>query len=567
MARGGVAMTVAGQPPDVPDPPVQLELDPAQQPAAQAAMTDAVTRPARRGGGLLRSTTVFSAMTLLSRVAGLARDMLQGRLFGASAAMDAFIIAYRIPNYLRRIFAEGSMQMAFVPVLNELRERGDQAALKDFIDRMAGTLFAVVLAVCGLGMLLAPWVARVFAFGAADDEAQIALIASMLRITFPYLLFISMMALTASVLNSYGKFALPAVTPVLHNLTVIAAMLFLTPCFPKALQPKALAWGVLIAGVVQFLVLWPSLRKLGLRPWPKPGFGDATVRRVVKLMGPTLFSSSVAQLNLLVGTGFAAALATGSQTWLYSSDRLVELPLGLFGVAIGTVILPHLSRRHAASDTAGYSQALDWGLRLSLLLGVPAALGLLLLAVPVSSVVYEGMEFTAHDSRMVAISVAAMSVAIPAFMLSKVLSPAFYARQDSKTPMRAAIWTVLLNVVLTIAFTAPLWYYRVEGAHGGIALATSLAGIANAVLLWRYLRRDGLLQLQPGWGAFLARLAAACALLTAAVLGMRGWMGEWTAIHGFWLRLSWLLAAIAAGAVAYGAGLLLTGLRPRHLRF
>lgn len=567
MAHGGVAMTAAGQPPDSPDPPVQPELDPAQQPAAQAAMTDAVTQPTRRGGGLLRSTTVFSAMTLLSRVAGLARDMLQGRLFGASAAMDAFIIAYRIPNYLRRIFAEGSMQMAFVPVLNELRERGDQAALKDFIDRMAGTLFAVVLAVCGLGMLLAPWVARAFAFGAADDPDQIALIASMLRITFPYLLFISMMALTASVLNSYGKFALPAVTPVLHNLTMIAAMLFLTPYFPKALQPKALAWGVLIAGVVQFAVLWPSLRKLGFRPWPKPGFADATVRRVVKLMGPTLFSSSVAQLNLLVGTGFAAALATGSQTWLYSSDRLVELPLGLFGVAIGTVILPHLSRRHAASDTTGYSQALDWGLRLSLLLGVPAALGLLLLAVPVSSVVYEGMEFTARDSRMVAISLAAMSLAIPAFMLSKVLSPAFYARQDSKTPMRAAIWTVLLNVVLTIAFTAPLWYYKVEGAHGGIALATSLAGIANAVLLWRYLRRDGLLQLQPGWGLFLLRLAAACALLTAAVLGMRGWMGEWAAIQGFWLRLGWLMAAIAAGAVAYGAGLLLTGLRPRHLRF
>ena len=513
--------------------------------------------------GLLRSTSVFSAMTLLSRIAGFARDALQSRLFGSSVAMDAFVIAYRIPNYLRRIFAEGSMQMAFVPVLNELRERGDQAALKEFVDRMAGALFSVVFVVSGIGMLAAPVIASLFAPGAVDEPEKFGLIVDMLRITFPYLLFISMMALVASVLNSFGKFALPAVTPVLHNLTVIAAMVWLAPHFAE--PAKALAWGVLAAGMLQLAVLWPALGRLGLRPTLRPGFTHPDVRRVAKLMIPTLFSSSVAQLNLLVGTIFASVLVTGSQTWLYLSDRLIEFPLGLFGVAIGTVILPHLSRRHAATDAEGYSAALDWALRLALLAGVPAGLGLLLLAEPLTSVVYQGGKFTAHDTRMAALSLSAMSLGVPAFMLSKVLSPAFYARQDTKTPMKAAIWTVFINVGLTVAFTLPLWLNDIDGAHGGIALATGLAGIFNAWLLWRYLRRDGLLKPQPGWGRHLLRIAVACAAMTAVVLGISHWVGDWTAI-GIMHRTLWLLAAVAAGAVAYGATLLAMGLRPRDLR-
>ena len=514
--------------------------------------------------GLLRSSAVFSAMTLLSRIAGFARDALQSRIFGSSAAMDAFVIAYRIPNYLRRIFAEGSMQMAFVPVLNEIRERGDKAALKDFVDHMAGALFSVVFVVAGIGMLAAPLIAAVFAPGAVDEPGKFELIEQMLRITFPYLIFISMMALAASVLNSFGKFALPAVTPVLHNLTVIAAMLWLAPRFD--VPAKALAWGVLAAGILQLLVLWPSLGKLGLRPTLKPGFGNPDVKRVAKLMLPTLFSSSVAQLNLLVGTIFASLLATGSQTWLYLSDRLVEFPLGLFGVAIGTVILPHLSRRHAATDAEGYGAALDWGLRLALLAGVPAALGLLLLAEPLTAVVYQGGKFTGHDTRMAAISLSAMSLGIPAFMLSKVLSPAFYARQDTRTPMRAAILTVIANVVLTIALTTPLWLYKVPGAHGGIALATGLAGIFNAWLLWRYLKRAGLLRPQPGWGRYWLRLGVACAVMTAVVLGLRLYIGDWTTMPSLLHRALLLLAVVAAGGIAYVLALLAMGMRPRDLR-
>ncbi|MFC4727203.1 murein biosynthesis integral membrane protein MurJ [Coralloluteibacterium thermophilus] len=513
--------------------------------------------------GLLRSTAAFSGMTFLSRIAGFVRDMLQATLFGASSAMDAFVIAYRIPNYLRRVFAEGSMAMAFVPVLNEIREKGDRAALKDFIDHMAGALCAVVLVVTAAGMLLAPLVARVFAPGALDDPEKLGLIAAMLRITFPYLLFISLMALVAAVLNSYRKFALPAATPILHNLAMIAAMLWLAPQFE--VPPMALAWGVLAAGVLQLAVLWPALGRLGLRPRFRVDFRHPGVRKVATLMLPTLFSSSVAQLNLLVGTVFASLLVTGSQTWLYLSDRLVEFPLGLFGVAIGTVILPHLSRAHASTDSTGYNASLDWALRLALLIAVPAALGLLLLAGPITATVYNYGAFSVLDTRMTAISLAAMSVGIPAFMLSKVLTPAFYARQDTKTPMRAALWTVASNVALTVVIVAPLWWLEVPGAHGGIAAATALAGIVNAVLLWRSLRRLGIYRPLPGWGRLLLQIALACLVMTGVVVAVSAAVGDFTALHPAG-RVAGVLAAVGAGVLAYGSALAALGLRPRHLR-
>ncbi|WP_082672594.1 murein biosynthesis integral membrane protein MurJ [Luteimonas abyssi] len=514
--------------------------------------------------GLLRSTAVFSGMTLLSRIAGFARDMLQATLFGTGGAMSAFIVAYRVPNFLRRVFAEGSMAMAFVPVLNEIKERGDRAALKSFVDHMAGALCAVVLMVCALGMLAAPWIARLFAPGWAEQPELLAQTAQMLRITFPYLLFISMMSLAASILNSHGRFGLPAFTPVLHNLTMIAAMVWLAPRFD--VPPEGLAWGVLIAGVLQLALLWPSLGRLGLRPRLRPGFSHPEVRKVGRLMLPTLFSSSVAQINLIVGTAFASMLAAGSVDWLYYSDRLIEFPLGLFGVALGTVILPHLSRRHAAEDVAGYNASLDWGLRMALLAGVPAGLGLLLLAEPITATVFNYGQFTAFDTRMAAVSLSAMSLGVPAFMLTKVLAPAFFARQDTKTPMRAAIWTVVANIVLTVAITTPLWLGAVDGAHGGIALATALAGMLNAVLLWRALRRSGLYRPEAGWARFLLQMGAASLVMSAVVLAVRYGIGAWTAIDGPLARIGWLGVSIAAGAVCYLLTLALFGLRPRHLR-
>ena len=521
-----------------------------------------------RGGGMLRSTAVFSAMTFLSRIAGYVRDYLQASIFGASPAVSAFVVAYRIPNYLRRIFAEGSFSSAFVPVLSELKQKGDDRAVQDFLDHVAGALLAVVIAATAAGMLLAPWIARLFLLFADESKAgMVDLTAEMLRITFPYLTFISMTALAGSVLNTYRQFGLPALTPVLHNLGVIAGMLLLARWLD--VPAKALAWGVLAAGILQFLVLWAAMGRRALRPRFRLDFAHAGVRKVGRLMLPTIFSSSVAQVNLLVGTVFASLLVAEAQSWLYYSDRLTELPLGLFGVAIGTVILPQLSRHHADADAAGYSKSLDWGLRTVMLVGMPAAVGLALLSNALTASLFRYGEFTADDTRMVGWSLMAMSIGIPAFMLSKVLLPAFYARQDTRTPMRAAVLTVVANVVLTVVLVTPMWRAGFRGAHVGIAAATALAGIFNCALLWRWLRREGIYRPEPGWGRWMARIVAGLIVMSIAVLaaeaGLLGRFGSWASMSGGW-RWGGLLATIAAGGVAYGATLLLLGVRPRHLR-
>ncbi|MBD8526561.1 murein biosynthesis integral membrane protein MurJ [Pseudomarimonas arenosa] len=512
---------------------------------------------------LARSAGAFGFMTLLSRIAGFARDVLQAHLFGAGVATDAFTIAYRIPNYLRRIFAEGSFAMAFVPVFNELKQNGDERALKDFLDHVAGALCAAVLVITALGMLAAPLIVSVVAPGSLQQPEKFALTSEMLRIVFPYLFFISLTALAGAVLNSMQRFALPAFTPVLHNLSVIAAMLLLAGLLD--VPAKALAWGVFVAGIAQFLLLWPSLARHGMLPRLRLNLGHDGVRRVGKLMLPTLFSSSVAQINLIIGTAFASLLVAGSQTWLWYSDRLVEFPLGLFGVAIGTVILPHLSRRSAAADTAGFSRGVDWGLRMILLVGLPAAAGLALLAEPLAVVIFQRGAFTAEDSLMTALALTAMSIGVPGFMLSKVLAPAFFSRQDTKTPMRAALWTVAINVSLTVAIVTPLWLNGVPGAHAGIALATALAGLANAALLWRALRRSGGFELQAGWRRFLWQLLLGLCCMAVAVLVLRQQVGDF-ARYAEWQRWGLLLAAVATGALTYGLGLLLAGLRPRQLR-
>jgi putative peptidoglycan lipid II flippase len=514
---------------------------------------------------LLRSSLAFSSMTLLSRIAGFVRDMLQAALFGATAGTDAFTVAYRVPNYLRRIFAEGSFAMAFVPVLSELKEKGDAKALKDFIDHVAGALCAVVLVVTAIGMLLAPWITALVAPGFLQYPEKYALTGEMLRIVFPYLFFISLTAFAGGVLNTLQRFALPAFTPVLHNIAVIAAMLLLAGHLE--VPEKALVWGVFAAGIAQFLLLWPALARHGLLPRLRLDFRHAGVRRVGRLMLPTLFSSSVAQINLIIGTVFASLLMTGSQTWLWYSDRLVEFPLGLFGVAIGTVILPHLARRFTADDARGFSASLDWGLRLVLLLGVPAGLGLLLLAEPVVVTVFGRGQFALNplNTPMTAWSLMAMSIGIPAFMLTKVLAPAFYARQDTVTPMRAAIATVATNVVLITLLVTPLWLNEVTGAHAAIALSTGIAGIVNAALLWRALRRQGLYAPQPGWAVFAGRLLLASAVMAAAVLWLRAEVGDWQRLGELWRWLA-TLGVVLAGAAAYGGTLLLAGLRPRHLR-
>lgn len=512
---------------------------------------------------LMRSTLVFSVLTFLSRITGYARDMVQAIVFGATGLTDAFVVAYRIPNFLRRIFAEGAFAQAFVPVFSAARESGDPQALKKLLDRVAGTLCAAVLVVTGIGMLAAPWIVTAFAPGYLDDPVRHGAAGDMLRITFPYLFFISMTALSGAVLNTHGRFALPALTPILHNLAVIAAALWLAPLL--SVPVYALAWGVFAAGAIQLLVQVPALMRLGLLPRPRWGFADPGVRRVLRLMGPAVVSASVSQINLLVGTAFASLLIAGSQTWLYLADRLLEFPIGMFGVALGTVLLPTLSRHRAAGDDQRYRHSIDWGVRLVLLLALPATAGLVVLAEPICATLYQHGQFTAADTAMTALALIALCVGLPGFMLSKVLAPAFFANHDTRTPMRAAVIVVLVNIVLLAAIVLPLRAAGVVGVHAAIALATGIGGLLHAGLLGWWLYRRGVYRPSAATLRLLAWVLLACAAMVLALAFARHRVGDWSSLPSLWrvIHLGWMLAL---GAVAYGVVLLLAGVRWHHLR-
>lgn len=514
---------------------------------------------------LLKSTLTFSAFTLFSRVSGYARDVVQSAVFGVSPMTDAFLVAYRIPNFLRRIFAEGSFQQAFIPVFSQMKQQGDARALKQLLDHVAGALCAMVLIASALGVLLAPLIAALFAPGALDEPEKYAAITRMLRITFPFLFFISLTSLAAGVLNSYGRFAVPALTPILHNLAMICAALYLAPHFNVPID--ALAWGVLLAGFLQMATQWAALARLGLVPRFRLAWNHPGIRRILRLMVPTIFGSSVAQVNLLVGTLFASLLANGSQTWLYLTDRLMEFPQGLFGVALATVILPTLSRSFAAQDHTRFADTLGWGLRLAILIALPATAGLIVLAEPLTATLYQYGKFTEHDTHMAALSLIGLAAGLPGFMVAKVLAPAFFAVQDTRTPVRAATLTVLCNVLLCCLLVAPLWYFQVRGAHAGIALATALAGTLHATLLWVYLkRREPALGAQRSyWVRHWLRAGIATAAMSVALLLLKQPIGPWSALpvsHRLW-HLSWLIGISVA---VYGAVLLALGLRPRDLR-
>ncbi len=512
---------------------------------------------------LLRSTLLFSALTFLSRLSGYARDMVQSHVFGASGLTDAFVVAYRIPNFLRRIFAEGAFAQAFVPVFSAARERGDPVALKHLLDRVAGSLCAVVLVVTAIGVLCAPWLVHLFAPGYADDPVRQTAAGDMLRITFPYLFFISMVALAGGVLNSFHRFAVPALTPILHNLAVIAAALWLAPLLEVPVH--ALAWGVFAAGAIQLLVQVPALARLGLLPRPRLGFSDPGVRRVLSLMGPAVLSASVSQVNLLVGTAFASLLVAGSQTWLYLADRLLEFPIGMFGVALGTVLLPTLSRRFAAGDSGGFARNIDWGVRVVMLLALPATAGLIVLAEPICASLYQHGRFTAEDTVMTALALMALCVGLPGFMLAKVLAPGFFARQDTRTPMRAAVIVVGVNIALLFAVVLPLRQQGVAAAHVGIALATGVCGLLHAILLGWWLYRRDIYRPSAATGRLLLWLLLACAVMVCVLVGARQLVGDWTALPLLWrlLHLGWI---IVMGGFVYAVVLLLAGVRLRQLR-
>jgi putative peptidoglycan lipid II flippase len=512
---------------------------------------------------LLRSTLIFSGLTFLSRLSGYARDMVQAIVFGATGLTDAFVVAYRIPNFLRRIFAEGAFAQAFVPVFTAARANGDRAALKLLLDRIAGTLCAVVLMVTAIGVIAAPAVVAIFAPGYLDDPERFGMASDMLRITFPYLFFISMTALAGGVLNSFHRFAIPALTPILHNLAVIAAAIWLAPMLDVPVM--ALAWGVFAAGALQLLLQVPALMRLGLLPRPRLGFGDPEVRRVLKLMGPAVLSASVAQVNLLVGTAFASLLVVGSQTWLYLADRLLEFPIGMIGVALGTVLLPTLSKRFAAGDVEGFTRSVDWGVRWVLLVAMPAAVGLVLLAEPICATLYQHGRFTAFDAQMASWALIALSIGLPGFMLSKVLAPAFFARQDTKTPMRAAVIVVAINIALVTALVIPLRASGTAGAHAAIALSTGLGGLLHAGLLWWWLRRRGVYRAAAGTMRLMLSVVVACLAMAVALVAVRQAVGPWADLSATWrmIHLAWTVPAAVA---VYALVATVCGIRWRQLR-
>ncbi|TAN05381.1 MAG: murein biosynthesis integral membrane protein MurJ [Rhodanobacteraceae bacterium] len=534
-----------------------------------------------RQPSLLRGVFSFSSMTMISRVLGLVRDIAIAHVFGVSAATDAFFIAFRVPNFMRRLFAEGSFSTAFVPVFTEVKETGSHAELRELTSRVAGTLAGVLLVIVALGLIFAPQVATGFAPGALDQPHKFDLTIHLLRLTIPYILFVSLTALCGGILNSFSRFALPALTPVILNICLIAGALWLSRYL--AVPIEALGWAVLAAGILQLLFLLPAIRRLGLLSLPRWGWNHSQVKKIMRLMLPTLFGSSVAQINLLLDTIVLSLLVTGSQTWMYQATRFLELPLGVFGVALGTVILPALSRHHVTSDREGFSRSLDWGLRMTLLIALPAMCGLLLLAEPLVATLFQNGHFNAFDSHMTAIAIVGLGAGVPAIALTRTLLPAFYSRQDTKTPVRAGVIALVVNMVANFALIAllfELWapaglkqlpwlegIAKVPGLHLGMAIASSISNYLQFALLWRYLKRAGVYHHQPGWGRHWLRMALACAAL-AIVIGIGLWFWPWTqwTQERIVTRVWRLALLVCAGGAAYVAALYACGFRARDLR-
>lgn len=507
---------------------------------------------------LLKSTAVVSGMTLLSRILGLLRDMVFTRIFGADAATDAFLVAFKIPNFLRRLFAEGAFSQAFVPVLTEYKTRTDQADVQDLAAHVAGTLAGILFGLTVVAVLAAPLLVMVFAPGFIGQEAKFDLTAAMLRVTFPYILFISLTAFAAGILNSYGRFAIPAFTPVLLNLCLIAAALWGAPLMAEPIT--ALAWGVFIAGVVQLAFQLPAVARLGLLRRPRWGWRHSGVRKILKLMLPGIFGSSVMQINLLLDTVIASFLVSGSVTWLYLSDRMMELPLGVFGIALATVILPNLSEKFAQVDTKAFSHMLDWALRWVLIIGTPAALGLAILAGPILATLFMYGDFDAQDVQMAQISLWAYSFGLLGFTLVKVLAPGYFARQDTKTPVKVGVIAMVANMGLNIVFVVTLVQLAIPGAHAGLALATSLSAFLNAGLLLRGLLRQQVYQPDHGWRRLFAQVFLACIVMCGLLWWLAGDLGNWLQADT-WQRITDLALVVTVGVVVYFAVLWLSGVR------
>ncbi len=509
-------------------------------------------------GKLLKSGLVVSFMTLLSRILGLVRDVVVANMLGAGATADIFLVANKIPNFLRRLFAEGAFAQAFIPVLTEVKSEGDREHLNLFIAKAAGTLGVVVTLVTIVGVIGSPIVAAIFGAGwfidymqDNPDGAKFEPFALMLKITFPYLLFVSLTGLSGAILNTLNKFAVAAFTPVLLNVSIIACAIYLSPYFEN--PGFALAWGVFIGGLVQLLFQLPFLYRAGVLVKPQWAWSDPKVAKVRKLMIPALFGVSVSQINLLFDTMIASFLMTGSVSWLYYSDRLLEFPLGLFGIAIATVILPNLSRHHISQDTRSFHQNMDWAIKMVCLLGLPAAAGLYVLAEPMLLTIFHGGAFTANDAQMASYSLMAYSCGLLSFMLVKVLAPGFYSRQDLKTPVRFGIYCMVANMVFNLVLAIPFGYV-------GLAIATAMSATMNAALLYWKLQQLKVYHLSKNCLLFLLRVSVAVVVMVVVIKLLLMPVDQWLLLTTL-ERAYELATVILIGFAAFAIALLLLGVR------
>ncbi|HTE42514.1 MAG TPA: murein biosynthesis integral membrane protein MurJ, partial [Steroidobacteraceae bacterium] len=491
--------------------------------------------------GFLRATSFVGVLTLLSRVTGLARDMVYARMFPTGTGlMDAFLIAYQIPNTLRRFFAEGAFSQAFVPVVSEYRARKSHDEVRDLVDSAAGTLAAVLTLVTIIGVVLAPVLIWILAPGfdaRVDGVDREQLATQMLRWTFPYLVFVSLTALAGGVLNSYGRFGIPAFTSVALNLTAIVFAVWIAPGTKS--PGVTLAIGIFVAGIIQLAMQIPPLLRLKLLRRPKFNWQHEGVQRISKLMLPAIIGSSMGQISVLLSSSIATLLATGSVAWLYYADRLVEFPLGVFSIALATVILPSLSTHHADKSPAKFAATMDWALRLLCLIVLPASVALLVLAGPLTVAIFHYGQFSDEDAFMTRAALMAYSFALLGWSLVKVLAPGFFARQDTKTPMRTAMWSLGITMSLNLVFVVFAYAtdrILMQGLHIVLALTNAVGAIANSWLLYRGLRKQGVMQLQAGWGALLIRMMIANLAMGAGLYFLSGntelWldMTTWTRI-------------------------------------
>lgn len=511
---------------------------------------------------LLRALATVSGMTLLSRILGFVRDFVIARAFGAGLATDAFFVAFKLPNLLRRMFAEGAFSQAFVPILGEYKNRRGDEDTRTLVDHVATLLSMALFVVTAIGIAAAPFLVWISAPGFAADAGKFELTVTLTRITFPYILFMSLVALSGAILNTWSRFALPAFTPVLLNVAFIGMALFAAPYFdPPAL---VLGWAVFLGGLLQLAIQIPALKKIAMLPRPslnwRAAWADPGVRRVATLMGPALIGVSVSQISLVINTIFASFLKTGSVSWLYYADRLMEFPSGLLGAALGTILLPSLSRYHASQNHGEYSKLLDWGLRLTLLLAAPAAVALAILAVPLIATLFFHGAFSADDVLRTREALVAYTVGLTGLILVKVLAPGFYARQNVKTPVRIAMGSLVATQIMNLVFV--VW---LDMGHAGLALSIGLAACLNAAMLYFGLRRHGIFTPQPGWPVFAGKLVLAMITMATCLWFGMGHEANWLQSSGLGriIHLAWL---VPLGAATYFATLWILGFRLRDFK-